>query len=71
MRSPPGLRTSFGALPMKSLSPLARLEARLALALLLPTVLIVLSIVLVPVAANFWISSIAPRGIGQQSNFSD
>jgi multiple sugar transport system permease protein len=41
---------------MKSLSPLARLEARLALALLLPTVLIVLSIVLVPVAANFWIS---------------
>ena len=41
---------------MRNLSPLARLEARLALVLLLPTLLIVLSIVVVPVLANFWIS---------------
>ncbi len=41
---------------MRHLSPLARREARLALALLLPTLLIVLSIVVVPVLANFWIS---------------
>ena len=38
------------------LGPLARREQRLALGLLLPTVLIVLSIVLFPLLATFWIS---------------
>ena len=38
------------------LGPLARREQRLALGLLLATVLIVLSIVLFPLLATFWIS---------------
>lgn len=37
-------------------SPLARKEAGLAYALLLPALAVVLSIVLLPVLANFWIS---------------
>ena len=37
-------------------SPLARKEASLAYALLLPALAVVLSIVLLPVLANFWIS---------------
>ena len=37
-------------------SPLAKSEARLAYAFLLPPLAVVLSIVLVPVMANFWIS---------------
>ena len=37
-------------------SPQAKSEARLAYAFLLPTLLVVFSIVLVPVLANFWIS---------------
>ena len=37
-------------------SPLARREAALAYALLLPALAVVLSIVLMPVLANFWIS---------------
>jgi len=38
-------------------SPLARKEAGLAYALLLPALAVVISIVLMPVLANFWISS--------------
>ncbi|MBG56558.1 MAG: transporter [Deltaproteobacteria bacterium] len=41
---------------MMSHSPQAKSEARLAYAFLLPTLLVVFSIVLVPVIANFWIS---------------
>ncbi len=41
---------------MMSNSPLARSEAGLAYAFLLPPLVVVLSIVLVPVLANFWIS---------------
>ena len=41
---------------MMSHSPQAKSEARLAYAFLLPTLLVVFSIVLVPVLANFWIS---------------
>ena len=43
-------------LSKSKLGPLARREQRLALGLLLPTVLIVLSIVLFPLLATFWIS---------------
>ncbi|SDB40804.1 carbohydrate ABC transporter membrane protein 1, CUT1 family [Bauldia litoralis] len=38
------------------LGPMARREARLAAAMLAPTFLIVLAIVLIPLLANFWIS---------------
>ena len=41
---------------MMTHSPQAKSEARLAYAFLLPTLLVVFSIVLVPVLANFWIS---------------
>ena len=41
---------------MMSHSPLARSEAGLAYAFLLPPLAVVISIVLVPVLANFWIS---------------
>ena len=40
----------------KKIGPMARREARLALTMLLPTFLIVLAIVLLPLLANFWIS---------------
>ena len=40
----------------KPIGPMARREARLALTMLLPTFLIVLAIVLLPLLANFWIS---------------
>lgn len=40
----------------KTIGPMARREARLALTMLLPTFLIVLAIVLLPLLANFWIS---------------
>ena len=40
----------------KTIGPMARREARLALSMLLPTFLIVLAIVLLPLLANFWIS---------------
>lgn len=42
--------------PPKGLGPLAKREMRLAYLLLLPTFLIVLSVVLLPLVANFWIS---------------
>ncbi len=42
--------------PPKGLGPLARREMRLAYLLLLPTFLIVLSVVLFPLVANVWIS---------------
>ena len=42
--------------PPKQVSPLARREHFLAYRMLLPTFLIVLSIVLLPLLANFWIS---------------
>ncbi len=42
--------------PPKGLGPLAKREMRFAYALLLPTFLIVLSVVLVPLFANVWIS---------------
>ena len=44
------------ALPPKGVGPLGRREMRLAYALLIPTFLIVLGIVLGPLLANFWIS---------------
>ena len=40
----------------RPIGPMARREARLALTMLLPTLLIVLAIVLLPLLANFWIS---------------
>ena len=45
------------AFPPKGIGPLQRREMRLAYSLLIPTFLIVLSIVLVPLLANFWISA--------------
>lgn len=42
--------------PPKKAGPLARREMRLAYTMLLPTFFIVLSIVLLPLLANFWIS---------------
>lgn len=42
--------------PPKGLGPLAKREMRFAYLLLLPTFLIVLSVVLFPLLANFWIS---------------
>ena len=42
--------------PPKGLGPLAKREMRFAYALLLPTFLIVLSVVLFPLFANVWIS---------------
>ena len=44
------------ALPPRGVGPLGRREMRLAYALLIPTFLIVLGIVLGPLFANFWIS---------------
>jgi len=44
------------AVPPKGLGPMAKREMRLAYGMLLPTFLIVLGIVLVPLLANFWIS---------------
>ena len=46
----------MSVLRKSKLGPLARREQRLALGLLLPTVLIVLAIVLFPLLATFWIS---------------
>ena len=46
----------MSALSKSKLGPLARREQRLALGLLLPTVLVVLAIVLFPLVATFWIS---------------
>ena len=43
--------------PPKGVGPLQRREARLAYAMLVPTFLIVLAIVLLPLVANFWISA--------------
>ena len=59
---------------MMSHSPLARSEAGLAYAFLLPPLAVVISIVLVPVLANFWISFKAVelsdlRPPNQSSNF--
>ncbi|MCY4181208.1 MAG: sugar ABC transporter permease, partial [Litoreibacter sp.] len=42
--------------PPKGLGPLAKREMRFAYALLLPTFLVVLSVVLFPLLANFWIA---------------
>ncbi|MEM7471732.1 MAG: sugar ABC transporter permease [Pseudomonadota bacterium] len=42
--------------PPKGLGPLAKREMRFAYSLLLPTFLVVLSVVLFPLLANFWIS---------------
>ncbi|MDB0015828.1 sugar ABC transporter permease, partial [Amylibacter sp.] len=42
--------------PPKGIGPMARREMRLAYAMLLPTFVIVLSIILFPLLANFWIS---------------
>ena len=44
------------ATPPKGIGPMAKREMRLAYAMLLPTFAIVLSIVLFPLLANFWIS---------------
>jgi multiple sugar transport system permease protein len=44
------------ASPPKGIGPMAKREMRLAYAMLLPTFAIVLSIVLFPLLANFWIS---------------
>ena len=49
--------------PPKGAGPLAKREIRLAYGMLFPTFLIVLSIVLFPLAANFWIS-FKPVGLG-------
>ncbi len=46
----------MSVLSKSKLGPLARREQRLALGLLLPTVLIVFAIVLFPLLATFWIS---------------
>ena len=43
--------------PPNGAGPLQRREARLAYAMLVPTFLIVLVIVLLPLVANFWISA--------------
>jgi multiple sugar transport system permease protein len=42
--------------PPRGAGPMQRREARLAYAMLAPTFLIVLTIVLVPLLANFWVS---------------
>jgi len=42
--------------PPKSAGPLAKGEARLAYAMMIPTFVVVLSIVLIPLLSNFWIS---------------
>ncbi len=48
----------------KRIGPIALREMRLAFAMLAPTILIVLAIVLIPLAANFWIS-VKPIGLAE------
>ena len=49
-------RLVLNSLPPRQVGPLAKRERFLAYRMLLPTFLIVLSIVLLPLLANFWIS---------------
>ncbi|WMS44957.1 sugar ABC transporter permease [Acuticoccus sp. MNP-M23] len=53
---------SAGPLVDKGVGPIARRESRLAYTMILPTVAIVMAIVLLPLAANIWIS-FKPVGI--------
>ena len=57
LRTKPGQASAAEPVPPKGAGPLQRREARLAYALLAPTFLIVCIIVLLPLAANFWISA--------------
>lgn len=50
------MSSTINSTPPKKAGPLAKGETRLAYAMIVPTFLVVLSIVLVPLLANFWIS---------------